>query len=232
LAGRWRIVDAGSPTRVVVVLDDCELVVDGVRAGLALTGDEWLVTARSQDDLAGRRAGDVVLWDPGLERGRVDRTGEIVHVAAPATVLAFSWTHELPLVMESLRLGCAGYLLKTLERQELAEHLRAACRRVPVIDHRISGELLAQAARLRDEGWWPGEHLGLSRRESEILTLLVDGLDTAQISASLFLGRETVRTHLRSLYAKLGVGGRAQAVARAYDEGIVLGRAPRHGTLR
>lgn len=213
--------------RAIAIVDDWDLVVDGVRAALDASDGSWHIAAVRVDELlAGGCAADVVLWDPGLEHRRLEQTERLVRAAAPAPVLAFSWCHDLPLVMETLRLGCAGFLLKSLDRKALGEHLRRSIRSSPVIDHRIAGRLLAEAARSRTDGWWPGEHLGLSRRESEILTLLVEGLDTDAISHELFLGRETVRTHLRTLYGKLGVGSRAQAVARAYAEGLVRSRAP------
>jgi DNA-binding NarL/FixJ family response regulator len=221
-------VDAGSSeVHVVAIVDDCDLVADGVRAGLAAIDPRWGVITQERHEitLEGTPA-DLVLWDPGLERGRVEGTAQLVRRVAPTPVIGFSWRYELPLVMESLRQGCAGYLLKSLRRRVLADQLADALDHSSVVDARISGELLTAAARLRDDRWWPGEHLGLSRRESDILALLAEGLDTTEISEALFLGRETVRTHLRTLYGKLGVGTRAQAVARAYDEGLVFVRAP------
>ncbi len=72
----------------------------------------------------------------------------------------------------------------------------------------------------RDLGGWPGARLGLSQRESDVLALLVDGLANREIAERLFVGQETVKTHLHSLYRKLAVRDRAGAVGLALRDGI------------
>ena len=71
----------------------------------------------------------------------------------------------------------------------------------------------------RDE-FWPGARQGLTQRESEILSLLVNGMSNRGIATRLVIGDETVKSHLRSIYRKLGVGDRTGAVATALREGI------------
>jgi DNA-binding NarL/FixJ family response regulator len=70
--------------------------------------------------------------------------------------------------------------------------------------------------------YWPGAHLGLTRRESEVLDLMVQGLSNRAIAARLILGEETVKTHARSVYRKLNASDRSQAVAAALREGLFL----------
>ena len=77
-----------------------------------------------------------------------------------------------------------------------------------------------RAAHDGGRGMWPGSKLGLSRRESEVLALLARGLSNRLIAAELVLGEETIKTHMRSIYRKLGVSDRAQAVATALRQGI------------
>jgi DNA-binding NarL/FixJ family response regulator len=67
---------------------------------------------------------------------------------------------------------------------------------------------------------WPGKHLGLSCRESQVLALVVEGETNKSIARRLFLGTETVKTYLSSIYRKLGVRGRAQAVAVVLRAGL------------
>ena len=67
---------------------------------------------------------------------------------------------------------------------------------------------------------WPGSQLSISQRESEVLALLVDGLSNRHIAAQLVVGEETVKTHLRSIYRKLGVHDRSHAVATVIRMGI------------
>jgi ATP/maltotriose-dependent transcriptional regulator MalT len=84
----------------------------------------------------------------------------------------------------------------------------------------MAAKAAVQAAHRGGEPWWPGAQLGLSRRESEVLGLLVSGMSNRAIAAELVVGEETVKTHLRSIYHKLGVNDRAQAVATALRQGV------------
>jgi DNA-binding NarL/FixJ family response regulator len=72
-----------------------------------------------------------------------------------------------------------------------------------------------------DIGGWAGAHLGLTQREAQLLTLLGQGLSTPQAADEMGLSSETIRTHTRNLYRKLGVSDRATAVAIAWPEGLV-----------
>jgi DNA-binding CsgD family transcriptional regulator len=90
-----------------------------------------------------------------------------------------------------------------------------------VIDPRLATEATLLAARTIDLGDWPGAHLGLTRREAELLALLGQGISPRVAAETMGLSNETVRTHTRNLYRKLGVGDRASAVAIAWREGLV-----------
>jgi DNA-binding CsgD family transcriptional regulator len=85
----------------------------------------------------------------------------------------------------------------------------------------MAGDAVALAANTIDVGEWPGAHLGLTRREAELLTLLGQGRTPRQAADELGLSFETVRTHTRNLYRKLDVSDRAAAVALAWREGLV-----------
>ena len=76
------------------------------------------------------------------------------------------------------------------------------------------------AARMQRHEFWPGARQGLTQRESEILSFVVGGLSNRAIATKLVIGDETVKSHLRSIYRKLGVSDRAGAVATALREGI------------
>ena len=72
----------------------------------------------------------------------------------------------------------------------------------------------------QSDQFWPGARQGLTQRESEILSLVVTGLSNRGIAAKLVIGEETVKTHLSSIYRKLGVRDRTSAAATALREGI------------
>jgi ATP/maltotriose-dependent transcriptional regulator MalT len=76
------------------------------------------------------------------------------------------------------------------------------------------------AARIQRDEFWPGARHGLSQRESEILSYVVSGLSNRGIATKLVIGDETVKSHLRAIYRKLGVNDRTGAVATALREGI------------
>ncbi|MGH3992645.1 MAG: response regulator transcription factor, partial [Pseudonocardiaceae bacterium] len=78
----------------------------------------------------------------------------------------------------------------------------------------------ASAARLQAGEFWPGAHLGLTQRESEVLALMVRGSSNRDIATTLVVGEETVKSHVRAIYRKLDVTDRAAAVATALREGL------------
>jgi DNA-binding NarL/FixJ family response regulator len=88
------------------------------------------------------------------------------------------------------------------------------------IDPGMAARAADTAARMQRDEFWPGARHGLTQRESEILSLVVNGLSNRAIASRLVIGDETVKTHLRSIYRKLGVSDRTGAAATALREGI------------
>jgi DNA-binding NarL/FixJ family response regulator len=84
----------------------------------------------------------------------------------------------------------------------------------------MAGRAAISAARLQSGEFWPGAHLSLTQRESEVLGYLVAGLSNRAVAGKLVLGEETVKSHVRAIFRKLGVNDRAGAVAFALREGI------------
>jgi DNA-binding NarL/FixJ family response regulator len=118
-------------------------------------------------------------------------------------------------------MGVRGYLLKSASPAELVDALKRLAAGETVITPQLATEAALIAARELDMGGWPGAHLGLTRREAELLTLLGEGLSPRQAADKMQLSWQTVRTHTRNLYRKLDVSDRASAVAVAWREGIV-----------
>lgn len=84
----------------------------------------------------------------------------------------------------------------------------------------MAGRAAASAARLQAGEFWPGAAVGLTQRESEVLSLMVTGLSNRAIATELVLGTETVKSHMSSIYRKLEVHDRAGAITVALREGI------------
>ena len=123
-------------------------------------------------------------------------------------------------LFQALRLGASGFLLKRVTGGELAEHLARVMDGEVVIDPLLAGRVALSAARLQSGEFWPGAHLGLTQRESEVLELMVRGLTNRAVARQLILGEETVKSHVGAIFRKLEVRDRTQAVATALREGL------------
>ncbi len=137
-------------------------------------------------------------------------------------------------VYEALRVGASGFLLKDATAQQLVEGLRVVAAGeallAPTVTRRLLERFVPSLAR-GDQRARPGLS-SLTERELEILTLLSSGLSNAELGARLYLSEPTIKTHLSSIFRKLGVRDRVQAVIAAYDAGLVApaARAARRGS--
>jgi DNA-binding NarL/FixJ family response regulator len=213
------------PVRVVLV-DDHVLVRAGLSAMLAPLSRRVRVVGQASDatgatELVTGLKPDVVLLDVRLGgTSGLDLCRELT-ARAPATKIVFlSVYDDEQYVYEALRAGACGYLLKRVDGDELARRLEEVMAGETVVDATLAGRMAASAAHLHRGEFWPGAHLGLTQRESEVLSLLVAGLSNRAIAQRLVLGQETVKSHLRGLYRKLDVADRAAAVALALREGL------------
>lgn len=213
------------PVRVVLV-DDHEMVLVGLTAMLAPFDTRVRVVGRAGDAAAalGTVSGlvpDVVLLDVRLGASSgLDLCREIATAVPTTRIVLLSVYADERYVYEALRCGASGYLLKRVDGEELARRLEDVMTGETVVDVALAGRMVASAARLHRGEFWPGSHLGLTRRESEVLALLVMGMSNRAIAHRLVLGQETVKSHLRTVYRKLDVPDRAGAVTLALREGL------------
>ncbi|KWW99463.1 Two component transcriptional regulator [Carbonactinospora thermoautotrophica] len=165
---------------------------------------------------------DIVVSDVRL-RGSVsglDLCRRLAEADPKRKVVLLSAYDDEQYLFQALRAGAAGYLLKWIDGEELVRYLERAAEGETVVDPTMAGRAVASAARLQAGEFWPGAHLGLTQRESEVLGFLVAGLSNRAIASKLVLGEETVKSHVRSIFRKLDVNDRASAVAVALREGI------------
>lgn len=213
------------PLRVVLV-DDHQMVIDGLKAMLSRYPDEVVVVgeARTRDEALSALRDvdpDVVLLDVRLKGDSgLDLCSDILRHKPDCRVVFLTVYDDEQYLFQALRLGAAGFLLKRVGGEELVRHLRQVREGTTVIDPTLAGRVALSAARLHSGEFWPGAHLGLTQRESEVLSLLVAGRSNKAVAAELVVSEETVKSHTRSIYQKLAVSDRAQAVAVALREGL------------
>jgi DNA-binding NarL/FixJ family response regulator len=216
---------AGQPLRLVIV-DDHQMVLDGLQAMLRPYRAQVEIVGESSDAkeavrLVGELEPDAVLLDVRL-RGTsgLDLCTDIRDRLPDCRVVFLTVYDDEQYLYQALRVGAAGFLLKRIRGGELVDHLQRICDGEVLIDPALAGRVALSAARLRSGEFWPGAHLGLTQRESEVLSLQVAGLTNRAIAAKLVVSEETVKTHSRGIYRKLGVSDRAAAVTAALREGL------------
>ncbi len=213
------------PLRVVII-DDHQMVLDGLKAMLHPYAKQVVIVGESSDPQDALRvvsevAPDAVLLDIRLRGSSgLDLCGDIL-AAQPACKVVFLTVYDdEQYLYQALRVGAAGFLLKRIRGGELVDYLSRIRDGEVLIDPALAGRVALSAARLQSGEFWPGAHLGLTQRESEVLALLVAGLSNRAIAAKLVVSEETVKTHSRGIYRKLGTSDRAGAVAVALREGV------------
>jgi DNA-binding NarL/FixJ family response regulator len=213
------------PVRVVLV-DDHEMVLEGLKAMLArFTGRVRVVgqagTAAEAQSIVSALNPDVVLCDIRLrESSGLDLCRRLTEQDPDRRVLLLSVYDDEQYLYQALRAGAAGYLLKRVSGEELVRSLEDVHAGQTVVDGTLAARVASSAARLDSGEFWPGARVGLTQRESEVLGLIVAGLSNRAIASRLVIGDETVKSHARAIYRKLGVGDRAGAVAAALREGL------------
>lgn len=213
------------PMRLVLV-DDHEMVLHGLVAMLGHFTDQVTIVGQSTTGasalaLVADEKPDVVLCDVriGRESG-LDLCRQITTQYPETKVVLLTVYDDEHYLYQALRVGASGYILKRIDGQELVGHLRRVREGETVIDHALAGRVALSAALLSSGEFWPGAHLALTQRESEVLALLVSGHSNKGVAAKLVVSEDTVKTHIRGLYRKLGVTDRSGAIAVALREGL------------
>jgi DNA-binding NarL/FixJ family response regulator len=212
------------PLRVALV-DSDELTLGGLRSMLARHRDlvEVVGTVPVTENLLAGLAevgAEIALVEVQfLATREIEPSISLMAEESPFQVVIFTYEADGRSVSEALRLGVSGYLLKSLSGDQLVDYLLQIRDGTVLLDPTLATRITLGAANMDDEHW-PGRELGLSRRESEVLGLLADGLSNRAIADELIVGEETVKTHLRSIYRKLDVRDRAQAVAYVLRRGV------------
>lgn len=205
------------PIRIAIA-NDYEIVVAGTAAVLQAYADRVEVVELDAG-LPVTRDVDVILYDTfGQVQGSGVDVKELMN-GSGAKVVVFSWNLEDELVRATTDRGVAGYVSKSASADELVDAIERVHRGEQVVPSGVTGGV--------ELGRWPGEEHGLSARESEVLALICQGLSNNEVTAQAYIGINTVKTHIRSLYRKLGVSSRSQAVIWGMAHGFAPDRSRR-----
>jgi DNA-binding NarL/FixJ family response regulator len=214
-----------TPLRLVLV-DDHEMVLHGLDTMLGHFPEEVVIvgqatTASVALRIVAEEKPDVVMCDVriGKDSG-LDLCRQITTQYPDTKVALLTVYDDEHYLYQALRVGASGYILKRIDGLELVGHLRRIREGETVVDQGLAGRVALSAAHLSRGEFWAGAHLGLTQRESEVLELLVSGHSNKAVASKLVVSEDTVKTHIRGLYRKLGVTDRSGAIAVALREGL------------
>lgn len=213
--------DGARPVRVAVV-NDYEIVVAGIAAALEPFAERVTVVEITAG-LPVISDVDVVLYDTFAQRRGgwvpVERL-----VGEGTRLVVFSWNGDHDLVEEAIKAGASGFISKSTTAADLVEALVQVHAGVQVVPEEPSAPAPDPDDARQEVGRWPGAEAGLSPRESEVLALICRGMSNDEITSTAFIGINTVKTHIRTLYRKIGVSRRTQAVLWGHAHGFEADR--------
>lgn len=205
----------------VLIVDDHLLVREGLRAILETAPDLSLVgeaTGGSEAiDMVAELAPDVVLMDlrmPGMNG--IEAIQRIKAHSSKVEIVILTTYDDDELILRGIRAGARGYLLKDVARKVLFDTIRAASRGELLLPTSVAEKLLAHLEEPKTT-----QSQDLSDRESQVLALMAGGAANKQIAARLGISERTVKAHVTSIFTKLVVSSRAEAVAVALRRGLL-----------
>jgi DNA-binding NarL/FixJ family response regulator len=214
----------------VVLVDDHPVWRDGVRADLEGAGVAEVVGEASDGgegiEVALTKMPDVVLMDLQLPTvSGVEATRRIVTDAPHVKVLVLSASAEEEHVLEAVKAGAAGYLLKSSTSVELADAVRRVHAGEPVFTASLAGLVLDEFRRVAAGGEsGSNQEPRLTPRENEVLKFVAKGYTYKEIGDKLFISTKTVQNHVQNILTKLQLRKRYELMRYAIQKG--LDRAP------
>ncbi|MGO4957420.1 LuxR C-terminal-related transcriptional regulator [Luteococcus sp. Sow4_B9] len=204
-----------SPLRIALV-NDHPLVLAGLHA--LLRPFEQLDVVELDSLVEVEQPCDIALLDTYAMATDLSATVR-EHLADPQInrLAIYSWTLTPPLVSDAFEAGAMGALAKSLDAPALAASLERIGRGERVIEAGGATTSDLEASQAEGRRDWPGRSHGLTMRESEVMSLIAQGLSNEQIAQTLYLSPNSVKSFIRTAYRRIGVTSRAQAVIWALE---------------
>ena len=218
-----------NPAKVRILLaDDQALFREGL-AGILNSQPDFVVVGEAADGvealvMARRLQPDLVLMDitmPGCDG--VEATRMITHEFPTMVVVMLTVREEDDMLFQAIKSGAQGYLLKSIHSDELLALLRGVLNGEAALTPMLSGRILAEFRQLsqRPSGTSAAEQPVLSQREQEVLVRVASGATDKEIAAALVISIHTVKSHVRSMLAKLHLTSRYAAARYAAEHGLL-----------
>lgn len=212
----------------VLVADDHAVFRRGLN--MVLDGEPDIVVVAEADDgesavrMAGETAPDVILMDVRMPKlSGIDAAAQIRDMAPNTRILMLTVSDEEGDLFEALKAGAAGYLLKEIPTDEIADAIRQVYRGQSLISPSMAAKLITEFTALskQAEAKREVEPPRLTDREREVLERVAEGLSNREIAAALFISENTVKNHVRNILEKLHLHSRMEAVVYAVREKIL-----------
>lgn len=217
------------PRARVIIADDHELARLGLRTMLAPEPDLDVVaeasTGREAVELTRKLEPDLILMDIRMpDMDGLMATRAIKDILPRTSILIVTLSHDPDYLLEALRVGAAGFVLKDASRREVVLAIRQVLDGESPLDSKLSAQLIRRLA-----GQTPAKDRAvrttddLTPRELEVLRLVAEGKTNAEIGQALYVSAGTVKVHVERIIDKLGVSDRTHAAVRAVELGYLKG---------
>ncbi len=209
----------------IMIVDDHIIVREGLKQLLSVQDDIKVIGESSSGleclELLEKLSPDIILMDvrmPGISG--IETTRLICLKYPHIKIIILTIYDDDKYVTEAIQAGAKGYILKKINRDELIKVIHHVMENRVFLDPNVTA-VIVNRLKFHDMPFRQKEKTQLTQRELEVLKGMVLGHTDRKLAESLFISEHTVRTHIKSLYRKLGVSSKSQAVAKAIHEKII-----------
>lgn len=204
----------------ILIVDDHQLVLDGLRLMLSDQNEIEIIAeahnGQEAFDFVSNNEVDIVVMDLNMPvMNGIDASKKILAAKAEMKILILSMLSDKKLIQKLVKGGIRGYMLKNSGQEEIIEAITKISEGQLYFDQQTMKLMMASSdvSEVKSESIFPS----LSRREKEILSLIIEELTSSEIAEKLFIGLGTVESHRRNMIRKLGVRNTAGLVVAAYE---------------